>query len=124
MTRSFRRWLYQILERARPGDRISVIVDWALVILIVGNVAAIAAETVPPLGERYGEAFRLFEVFSVAVFTIEYLCRLWVSAEQFDLTRQGPVKARLKVALSPYGIIDLLAILPFYLGLMMPTAAS
>ena len=122
MTRNFRKRLYQILERGRPGDRISIVVDWALIVLIVANVAAVAAETVAPLHERYAEAFWLFEVFSVAVFTIEYLCRLWVSSEQFSLTHQGPIKTRLKFALSPYGIIDLLAILPFYLGLMMPTA--
>lgn len=122
MTTNFRKRLYQILERGRPGDRISIIVDWALIVLIVGNVAAVAAETVAPLHEQYREAFWLFEVFSVATFTIEYLCRLWVSTEHFTLTHQGSIKARLKFALSPYGVIDLMAILPFYVGLIVPTA--
>lgn len=114
--------LYQILERGRPEDSISRVVDWALVLLIVANVVAAAAGTVEPLYERYEQAFWVFEVISVAIFTVEYLCRLWVCTEHLSLSGDGPVKARLKFVLSPYSLIDLLAILPFYLGLIIPTA--
>jgi voltage-gated potassium channel len=57
--------------------------------------------------------FRLFETFSVIVFTIEYLLRVWVS----DLQKPNlkPWKARLLFIISAMAIIDLLAILPFYL---------
>jgi voltage-gated potassium channel len=122
MTESAKQRLYHILERGRPDDKVSQFVDWTLVVLIVANVAAAAAATVEPLYDRHKEAFWAFEVFSVAVFTVEYLSRLWVSTEHFSLSRQGPIKARLKFILSPYSLIDLLAILPFYVGLFMPTA--
>ena len=122
MTESAKQRLYHILERGRPDDKVSQFVDWTLVVLIVANVAAAAAATVEPLYDRYKQAFWAFEVFSVAVFTVEYLCRLWVCTEHLSLSRHGPIKARLKFVLSPYGLIDLLAILPFYVGLLMPTA--
>lgn len=112
--------LYHILERGRHEDSIGRIVDWSLIVLIVANVAATAAETVEPLYERHEHALWAFEVCSVAIFTIEYLCRLWVCTEHLSLSSHGPIKARLKFALSPFGLIDLLAILPFYLTLFVP----
>ncbi len=122
MTESAKQRLYQILEQGRPDDKISQIVDWALVILIVANVTAAAAATVEPLYERYKGPFWLFELFSVTIFTVEYLCRLWVCTELPSLSGRAPIKARLKFVASPFGLIDLLAILPFYVGLFVPTA--
>ncbi len=122
MTETAKQRLYHILERGQPEDPLSQVVDWALILLIVANVAAAAAGTVEPLYERHKEAFWAFEVFSVAIFTVEYLCRLWVCTEHLSLSDHGPIKARLKFAVSPYSLIDLLAILPFYLALFVPTA--
>ncbi len=122
MTETAKQRLYHILERGQPEDPLSQVVDWALILLIVANVAAAAAGTVEPLYERHKEAFWAFEVFSVAIFTVEYLCRLWVCTEHLSLSDNGPIKARLKFAVSPYSLIDLLAILPFYLALFVPTA--
>ena len=122
MTETAKQRLYHILERGQPEDPLSQVVDWALILLIVANVAAAAAGTVKPLYERHQEAFWAFEVFSVAIFTVEYLCRLWVCTEHLSLSDHGPIKARLKFAVSPYSLIDLLAILPFYLALFVPTA--
>lgn len=122
MTETAKQRLYQILERGRPEDRVSQVVDWTLIVLIVANVAAAAAGTVEALSDRYTEAFWAFEVVSVAIFTAEYLCRLWVCTEHISLSGLGPIKARFKFALSAYSLIDLLAILPFYLALIVPTA--
>ncbi len=122
MTETAKQRLYHILERGQPEDPLSQVVDWVLILLIVANVAAAAAGTVEPLYERHKEAFWAFEVFSVAIFTVEYLCRLWVCTEHLSLSGDGPIKARLKFAVSPYSLIDLLAILPFYLALFVPTA--
>lgn len=114
--------LYEILERGRPDDLASRVIDGFLVTLIVANVAAAAAETVDVLHQRFERPFRAFEVASVAIFTVEYLCRLWVATEHLALARYGPIRARLRYAVSLYGLIDLLAILPFYVGLFVPTA--
>lgn len=122
MTETAKQRLYHILERGRPEDSVSQVVDWMLIVLIVANVAAAAAGTIEPLYERYKQAFWAFEVSSVAIFTVEYLCRLWVCTEHLSLSDYGPIKARLKFALSLYSLIDLLAILPFYLALIVPMA--
>jgi voltage-gated potassium channel len=122
MTEIAKQRLYHILERGRPEDSISRIIDWTLIVLIVANVGAAIAGTVEPLYERHKDAFWVFEVFSVAIFTVEYLCRLWVCTEHLALSGQGPIKARLKFFFSPYALIDLLAILPFYVALFVPTA--
>ncbi len=111
-----RRRLYEIIEVGRGEDKASMIVDNFLIILIILNIMAFMAETVPSLLAQYGEYFRVFELFSVMIFTIEYVVRIWTSVEVPFLKRLSPVSARLKFAMRPYLIIDLLAILPFYLS--------
>jgi voltage-gated potassium channel len=69
-----------------------------------------------PVYQRYATAFDLFERFSVMVFTLEYLARLWVCTEQSHLEPVSTARARVRFALSPFALIDLMAILPFYLG--------
>ncbi len=111
-----RRRLYEIVEVGRGEDRMSMIVDNFLIVLIILNITAFMMETVPSLAAQYGTEFYWFEVFSVVVFTIEYGVRIWTSVEVPFLKRLSPIEARLKFAMRPYLIIDLLAILPFYLS--------
>ena len=111
-----RRRVYEVLEVGRGEDRASVLVDDLLIALIVLNVIAFALETVPSIDAEYGGWLEAFDVFSVAVFTIEYALRLWSCVEVPFLSRISPLEARLRFARRPYMVIDLLAILPFYLG--------
>ena len=83
--------------------------------LIVLNIIALILESYEELNARYQTVFYVFEVFSVAVFSIEYLTRIWISKQ----TGKGK-KERLNFAFSPLGIIDLMAILPFYLPFIFP----
>lgn len=87
--------------------------DWfdvSLAVLIVLNVLAVMLETVEALERRYHDIFIAFELFSVAVFTIEYVLRIWSCT--VDPAFAHPVKGRLRYAMQPLAIIDLLAILP------------
>lgn len=85
-------------------------------ILIFLSVMVIVLESVPSIFNVYGEILKAFNVFSIAVFTIEYLLRLYVS----DITHPSSsrIKSAFKFIFSVYGIIDLLAILPFYLRMI------
>jgi len=83
--------------------------------LIVLNIAALILESYEELNAKHGRLFYLFEVFSVAIFTIEYIIRIWVS----DKTKEDK-KERLNFAFSTLGIIDLIAIIPFYLPFIFP----
>lgn len=112
---SLRLRLHDILEFAVESDPPSRGVNTALVVLILLNVAAFAASTVETLHARYGAAFEAFNAFSVTVFTVEYLLRLW-SCVEIPVFRSMPHwRARLNFAVRPLMIIDFLAIAPFYL---------
>jgi len=78
--------------------------DYFIQFLILLSLLAFSIETLPGLSENTIKFLQNFELFSIAVFTIEYLLRVYVA------------KKPLKYIFSFYGIIDLLAIFPFYLG--------
>lgn len=113
--KSVRRRVYEVIEIGHGETRASKIFDAFIVTLIVLNVAAAIAETVPEIHAAHGAKLYAFEVFTITVFTIEYLLRLWTAVEMPFLSRMEPWRARLTLARSPALIIDLLAILPFYL---------
>ncbi len=111
------RWrLHELLETGNRHDWASYAVDGFLFGLIVTNVIAFAASTVPSIADAFGPELEWFNLISVLIFTAEYVARLWVCVELPLLREMRPVRARLKFAAMPLQIIDLLAILPFYLG--------
>lgn len=87
--------------------------------LIVLNVSSLILESYKEIGVEYEIWFYCFEVFSVVVFTIEYICRLW-TADLDENYAGGSFKKRMKFAFSFLGLIDLIAILPFYLPMIFP----
>lgn len=91
------------------------VVDAVLCGLIVVNVAAAALSTVDTYYARHHMAFDLIEVVSVLIFTVEYAARLWVAVEHPLYREYSAFQARLRYAVSPLAVIDLLAIAPFYL---------
>ncbi len=86
--------------------------------LIIANVVAVVLESFDPLALRYGAFFRWFELLSVTLFTIEYLLRLSVSDLRYP--ESPPFLAAIRYIVSPLAIVDLAAILPFYLPLLIP----
>lgn len=116
--RALRERIYLVLERPSRTDRLSWTIEICLILLIISNVIAVALETVPELHREYRVAFNAFDTVSVMIFTVEYLLRLWVAPEgQPKLTAW---KARLRYARTPIALVDLMAILPFYLSLFLP----
>jgi len=111
--RSVRLRTHRLLTVAVDGSAFSRGFDQFLLALILLNVAAVVAESVQPLGDRFAAGFRLFEIFSVVIFTGEYVLRLWACVE--DPRYSHPLRGRLRYAMSPLALVDLLAIAPFYL---------
>lgn len=118
--KTIRKRIYEIIETGHGEDPASKIFDSFIVALIILNVAAFVAETVPSLRSAWGRWFFWFEVFSVAIFTVEYALRIWTAVEVPYLSRKRPWKARLGLARQPALIIDLLAFLPFYVSTLFP----
>jgi len=109
--------LFEIIEKGSAEDKPSLIFDYTIMLLIVLNVVAIVLESFSGISDRYSEYLRMFEVFSVMVFTIEYLLRMWTS--DLKITASNRFKALLLFVISPMALIDITAILPFYLPMII-----
>lgn len=110
---------YEIIEKAQNNDKASKYFDLLILILIVSNTIAIVLESFNLLYTMYSTQFKLFEMFSVAVFSIEYILRIWTSELGFP-SKKGKPGSIIKYIFSPMAIIDLLAILPFYIPMIIP----
>jgi voltage-gated potassium channel len=115
---TFRKRVYSTLEFSSIGRRgLSLYINVGLVTVIVLNSLAIILHTVPELAQHplYNSLFQDFEIFSVFIFTIEYFLRIWSCPE--NPRYKGGWRGRLRYLLSFWGIIDFLAIFPFYFTL-------
>lgn len=111
----------ELLDVPEPGDRASHFVDIFIISLIVINVTAMTLETVAPLRSRWGSTFHDLEQLSLYVFTVEYLLRIWsIVGNKWRDEYRHPVWGRLRFMRSPMAIIDLLAVLPFWLQMIFP----
>src|SRR6476660_10467653 len=111
--KDWRRRVYHVLEQGPVGEHASVWVDRLLVALIIVNLIAVALQSVPSIEQQYARLFSLVEDISLVVFTVEYLLRLWSAVEHGPHRHLSPLRSRLKYALSPAGIVDLIAVLSF-----------
>jgi voltage-gated potassium channel len=102
-----------ILLHPELGDtKWDKILNGFIIILIILNVTAVILETVPSIQKLYEEFFRVFDLVSVIIFTIEYVLRVWSS--NHDPRYKHSIYGRLRYMISTGALIDLLAILPFY----------
>ena len=118
--REVRRRVYLLLEQGPVGDGLSRWVDRLLVALILVNLVAVALQSMPDLRAQYAVAFDAIEIVSLVVFTVEYGLRLWGAVEHGPHRHLNHTRARLKYALSAAGLIDLVAVLPFWFAFMVP----
>ncbi|EMA58242.1 ion transporter [Halorubrum lipolyticum] len=95
--------------------------NWVIISLILLNVLAVALETVDWIYAAYSAQFVLLETVSVAVFTAEYLARIWSAVEAGE-PYDRPVVGRLRYATRPLLLLDLVAIAPFYITLVGGTS--
>lgn len=110
---TLRKRVYHLLEPSVSGLRIASTIEYFFITLIVCNIAVILLETVPRYDKEYGDVFQYFDVFSVLIFTFEYILRVWTCVEKPQY--QNKFSGRFMYSLSGPALIDLLSILPFYL---------
>jgi voltage-gated potassium channel len=109
----FRKWLYSwLLDPHIEGNHQKTVDRW-ISILIVANLFALVFEQIPAVFDAYQSWFHYFDVVSVTVFSIEYLVRFYLAPEDEEFKKHK--YARGKYVTSPFAIIDLVAILPFFL---------
>ena len=93
-----------------------------MVVLILLNVTVVILETVRGIHAVFLWEFFIIDLVSVIIFSIEYILRIWVCTLYEEYSH--PITGRLRFMVTPYMIIDGLAILPFsvsYTHLTLPT---
>ncbi|MEY2777117.1 MAG: hypothetical protein RLY30_1215 [Pseudomonadota bacterium] len=114
---SFRRKLYLALNPTRRPDPLQKIIELSQMVTILCALVLVVAESIASLAV-FAPEFAALEMVLVTLFTIEYVARIYSIKEDPEL--RGHPLPRLRGALQPAQIIDLLAILPFFLGLLFP----
>jgi voltage-gated potassium channel len=114
----FRQRLFGILDQG-SGTGLGAVVNWTLIALIAVTLTATVLESVPRLAALHGKAFEAIEYAALGIFSVEYAARLWTASEHPRWRRFGVIRSRLQFAASPAGLIDLVAVLPFWLSLFV-----
>ncbi|BDX07161.1 ion transporter [Planctobacterium marinum] len=112
---SLRQKTYNLLEKDLSRSLANKLLGSFIIVLIVANVIAVILESHQAFGQQYAYGFYAFNVFSVVIFTIEYLARVWVCVEAPGADASQPIKTRLRYMFSAVALVDFLAIAPFYL---------
>ena len=102
----------ELLSKGNITDKPSQYVDMGLFILILLNLIAVCLESVQNIGSKYEKSFYYFEMFSVFIFGIEYLLRVWSAPAREDLGENSNFIKRLKYIFSFTGLVDFIAIIP------------
>ncbi len=118
MPKRLRRYVYRILDGHSHSHRLTHAVQWFIVALISANVIAVIVDSADWIWHRYFAYLYAFEVFSVVVFSAEYLLRLWSCVEHEEY--KHPIRGRVKYALTPLALVDLISVVPFYFPLAFP----
>ena len=89
-----RRRVHFVLEGGAADDLHARIVHYFLVCITLASVTCVVLDSVPEYREGWHSFFALFEIFTVAVFTVEYCLRLWSAPENIAYFEMPPWKAR------------------------------
>jgi voltage-gated potassium channel len=116
--RDLRRRVYTILEQGDRADGVSLALNRFLIALIGVTLAATVVESVPEVAKRHALPLNAIEWTATLVFTLEYAARLWSAAEH-PLLKRGAFFGRLRFVMSFSGLIDLAAVLPFWLSIFI-----
>ena len=112
---------YEILDGA-VADSKSKACEIFIAALVVANVLVIILESVHELHVAYGVYFHYFDLFSVAVFSVEFVLRVWSCGIKYDPAPGSAWQGRREYIFSPYGLVDFFSTVPFYLQLLFPGA--
>lgn len=114
LAKPLNRRLHDLLE-TRHLRGWPLVVQGALFLLILANVLAVVLESVEPIAKANARLFHWFEIASVAIFLVEYAVRLYACTASPREAYQHPLWGRLRFALTPTALVDLVAILPLFL---------
>ncbi len=106
-----------LLDPEVEGNKHQQVDGW-ISLLIILNLFALVVERIPAIFQAHEQLFHVFDVFSVIVFTIEYLTRLYLAPEDKEFKNKW--SARGAYVFSPFAVIDFLAVAPYYFQAFLP----
>ena len=113
--------LFLILEfQSHKDKKTAWVFSWLLTLMVLCSVLAVILESVPAIEVQYGQSLAIFDAVSIVFFSVEYLLRIWTASERSSSAHHSDHGRRLRYVLSFHGLIDLLAILPFFLQALLP----
>ena len=103
--------IFEVLdEYEKSSNYLGKVIDISIIVLIVLSIIAIVLESFEVINTKYALLFKYFELFTVIIFSIEYVLRIWIADLKYpDLSKS---RARMKFVFSTTGLIDLIAIRP------------
>lgn len=122
---SFQNTCFNILtpyQEAKSHKRLSKAFDIALIAVILINIGALMVSTLPELPHDWKHTLRTIEYLSIGLFTVEYILRVYSSAAaplHAHSEKKTALQKRWGYIKSPMAIVDLMAILPFYLSVFV-----
>lgn len=114
-----KRRVLEVLNRSSGQDRFSRWCDHFLATLILLNLVAVSLESIDSLSQKYSDLFLIFELFSVTIFGVEYILRIWAMSANEASKFKTATGRRIEYIFSFTGLIDLIAILPSLLPLFL-----
>lgn len=115
--RTLRQKVNALMNDTPTSGRLHQQLDLIFILFIVSSVAAVFLETIPAVHEPLRREFFWFDTVAIAVFTLEYLLRLYAAPEQEP--DSSALVGRFSFMKKPGSLIDLIAIAPFYLQFLL-----
>jgi voltage-gated potassium channel len=103
-----------------PKHTASRYVEWIITLVVLVNCTAVILDSVPEIHAEYKHFFHELEFWSVMFFTIEYVVRVWSLGAKYGPAEGGSWKGRFQYMLSPFGLVDFFATMPYYLHIFFP----
>lgn len=114
--RNLKEKVFEIIQPSAEGKLASRLFDLFIMFLILVSVVSVFIMTFDEIPRTILRCLREAECATILVFTVEYVLRIWTADLLYP--ELSPWRARLKFVCSPMAVIDLVAILPFYLPML------
>jgi voltage-gated potassium channel len=115
--RTFRQKIFSLLHATPTSGPIHRYIDRLIIAAVLISVVCIVLETVPAIHEIFKYEFEFLEFATVGLFSLEYIARVYSSCEAEKY--KDPIKGRLRYMVSIPALIDLVSILPYFLGILL-----
>ena len=115
--RTFRQKVFSLLHATPTSGALHRYVDRLIIWAVLVSVVCIVLETVPAIHAIFQHEFAFLEIATVALFSLEYIGRVYACCETAKYS--DPLKGRLRYMMSIPALIDLVSILPYFLGILL-----